>query len=297
VVFLFLGIFNFCHYLREGNGTLTIRNQSMEKAPQTHLAVPSLVVTPEWLAAHLDHPALRLLDVRSLENYNEGHLPGAVQVELAQLSSESNGVPGMLLAATAFATKMSAYGVDSSKAVVLYDDNWGMPAARVLWALARYGHTNAAVLTGGWDRWQEEGHPHSSEPVQPTPAHFQVKPVDEHLAERTWVQQHLHNPDVILIDTRTPGEYAQGHLPGAVNWDWMNAVPVAGWDLMKPADELRATLESLGATPEKAIVTYCRSGARAAHTYLVLRMLGYPRVRNYDGSWLEWSHYQKGASH
>lgn len=275
---------------------MTIK-QTKDTDQRISLALPGLVITPDWLMAHLDHPALRLLDVRAAEQYNEGHLPGAVQVDLPGLSGEVNGVPGMLLPPAAFAAHMSAYGVDSSKTVVLYDDNWGMPAARVLWALARYGHTKAAVLTGGWDRWQEEGHRQSSEPIQPPPAHFQVKPVDEHLAERRWIEQHLHHSNVMLIDTRTPGEYAQGHLPGALNWDWMNAVPVAGWDLMKPADELRAMLESIGATPEKEIVTYCRSGARAAHTYLVLRALGYPRVRNYDGSWLEWSYYTKGASH
>lgn len=297
MVFLFLDVFNFCYYSREGNGTLTISNQTMDRDPQTRLALPSVVVTPGWLVAQLDHPALRLLDVRSAENYNEGHLPGAVQVDLAQLSYEINGVPGMLLPAATFAAKMSAYGVDSRKAVVLYDDNWGMPAARVLWALARYGHTNAAVLTGGWDRWQEEARVCSTEPYHPTSAQFVSNAADEHLAERAWVQEHLADPQIVLIDTRTPGEYAQGHLPGALNWDWMNAVPVTGWDLMKPASELQAALAELGATPEKEIITYCRSGARAAHTYLVLRALGYSRVRNYDGSWLEWSHYQKGASH
>lgn len=289
--------FFFCHSSQEGNGTLIVSKQTIDRTPQTHLALPGLVVTPAWLIAQLAHPALRLLDVRAVENYNEGHLPGAVQVDLAQLSCEINGVPGMLLPPASFADKMSAYGVDSSKTVVLYDDNWGMPAARVLWALARYGHTNAAVLTGGWDRWQEEGQPFSTDPVQPMPTQFVSNAADEHLAERAWVQQHLSDPQVVLIDTRSPGEYAQGHLPGALNWDWMNAVPATGWDLMKPTSELQAALAGLGATPEKEIITYCRSGARAAHTYLVLRTLGYTRVRNYGGSWLEWSHYEKGASH
>jgi thiosulfate/3-mercaptopyruvate sulfurtransferase len=265
--------------------------------PNTQLTLPALVVTPEWVTAHLSHPALRLLDVRSAEHYHEGHLPGAVQIDLAELSCKINGVPGMLLPADEFAAKMSAAGVDNRKAVVLYDDNWGMPAARVLWALAYYGHANAAVLTGGWDRWQEEERAWTTTPTHPKPAHFVSNIKSEHLAELAWVRRHLTDPNVVLIDTRTPGEYAQGHLPGALNWDWMNAVPITGWDLMKPAAELEAALVGLGATPDKEIVTYCRSGARAAHTYLVLRALGYTRVRNYDGSWLEWSHEQKGASH
>lgn len=289
--------FFFARVYKKGMVRLTISNPTKLIDQQPPLALPGLVITPEWLVAQLDHPALRLLDVRSVENYAEGHLPGAVQVDLARLSCEVKSVPGMLLPPAAFAAIMSAYGVDSSKTVVLYDDNWGMPAARVLWALARYGHTKVAVLTGGWDRWQAEERPWTTDVIHPAPGQFQSKATDEHLAERTWIQQRLADPNVVLIDTRTPGEYAQGHLPTALNWDWMNAVPVAGWDLMKPADELRSELIALGVTPEKEIITYCRSGVRAAHTYLVLRALGYPHTRNYDGSWLEWSHDEKGASH
>ena len=98
----------------------------------------------------------------------------------------------------------------------------------------------------------------------------------------------MQRPDLLLLDTRSRSEYAQGHLPGAICWDWMNGVPLQGWETMRPATELRTELELLGITPDKEIVTYCRSGARAAHTYLLLRNLGYPRVRLYDGSWLEW---------
>ncbi|MEZ4863126.1 MAG: sulfurtransferase [Caldilineaceae bacterium] len=274
------------------------------------LALPGLVVTPTWLVQQLDQPDLHLLDIRAADSYAEGHIPGAVHVDLATLSRVVDGVPGMLLPPAEFAAQMSALGVDEHKAVVLYDDNWGMQAARVLWALARYGHTNAAVLTGGWDRWREEQLPQSVETHTPTPTEFVIRRADAHLAERSWLLEHDADPTVVVIDTRTPNEYAQGHLPGARNWDWMNAVPLTGWDLMKPVNELQATLRDLGVTPDKEIVTYCRSGVRAAHTYLVLRALGYPRVRNYDGSWLEWSHYLaqeenttegshtlKGASH
>lgn len=257
----------------------------------TSLPLPGLIVTPQWLNQHLDHPSLRLLDVRDRESYGEGHLPHAVQVDLATLSHTVDGVDGMLLPPDRYAAQMGQWGVDASKTVVIYDDNWGMPAARVLWGLVRYGHPNVAILNGGWDRWQEEDRPQTPEPYTPPPAHFVVRPADEHVAARAWILQHLDDPDTVLVDTRTAGEFAQGHLPGALQWDWMNGVPVDDWDAVRPADQLRRELQALGITPEKEIVTYCRSGARAAHTYLLLRSLGYPRVRNYDGSWLEWSHY------
>lgn len=255
------------------------------------LQLSGLIVTPAWLSQHIADPSLRLLDVRDRDAYADGHIPRAVQVDLAALSCTAHGVAGMLLSPERYAAQMSRWGVDASKTVILYDANWGMPAARVLWSLMRYGHRNAAVLTGGWDRWKEEGRAWTLEPNTPPPAHFVVHPADEHIAERAWIVQRLDDPNTVLIDTRTAGEFAQGHLPGALQWDWMNGVPVDGWDALRPAAELRTELAALGITPEKEIVTYCRSGARAAHTYLLLRSLGYPHVRNYDGSWLEWSHH------
>jgi thiosulfate/3-mercaptopyruvate sulfurtransferase len=148
-----------------------------------------------------------------------------------------------------------------------------------------------AVLNGGIDRWQEEGFPLSSAAIRPRPASFDPQPAGEHLATGEWVQEHLDDPQVVLLDTRTPGEFAAGHLPGALCWDWVNAVPLGSWNVLRPKAALRAELARLGVTPEKEVVTYCRSGARAAHTYLVLRHLGFARVRLYDGSWLEWSRY------
>src|SRR5688500_18160009 len=105
-----------------------------------------------------------------------------------------------------------------------------MPAARLLWALAYYGHSNAAVLNGGWDRWEEEGRPISQAITLPTPSHFTATPTPSLLAELGWLQTRLDDPNVLLIDTRTPNESAAGHLPNAINWDWMNGVPVEGWE-------------------------------------------------------------------
>ncbi|MEZ4679145.1 MAG: sulfurtransferase [Caldilineaceae bacterium] len=267
---------------------------------EASLALPGLIVETDWVVQQLTHPALRLIDVRAADAYAEGHLPGAVHLELPEITGIREGVPGMLIPAADFAARMSAAGIDQRKTVVLYDDNWGMPAARVLWALARFGFTNTAVLNGGWDSWQEQDLPQSTTSVSPEPTSFPLGSNDDHLAERGWLLNQPERADLVVIDTRTPNEYNQGHLPNALNWDWMNAVPAGGWTLMRPAAELRAELSTLGVTPDKEIVTYCRSGVRAAHTYLVLRALGFERVRNYDGSWLEWSHYLakgEGASH
>lgn len=251
--------------------------------------LPGLLVSPTWLAAAWPHPALCLIDVREAANYDEGHITGAVQLDLASLSQELDGVPGMLLPAELFASKMGQLGISQERAVVLYDDNWGLPAARVLWALARYGHDNVSILNGGIDRWRDEGYGIQTEPVSPRPTSFEPQARDEHLASRAWLEEKLADPDVVLLDTRAPGEFAAGHLPGAICWDWINGVPLASWNALRSAAELEKELARLGVTPEKEVVTYCRSGARAAHTYLLLRHLGFPRVHLYDGSWLDWS--------
>ncbi len=264
---------------------------------QRACTLPGLLVTTTWLAEHLHASDLRVVDVRPADAYAEGHIPGAVQIDLAALATTVDGVQGMLIGPEAFATVMGQLGIDEDRAVVIYDSNWGMPAARVLWTLAYYGHGNAAVLNGGWDRWEEEGRPLSQAIQPPVPARFTPHPTPAYLAELSWLQAHLDDPNVVLIDTRTDNEYAAGHLPNAIAWDWMNGVPAEGWDAMRPAEELAAQLASLGITPDKEIVTYCRSGARAAHTHLLLRSLGYPRVRNYDGSWLEWSARVLGITH
>lgn len=261
---------------------------------ETSLALSDLFVTPSWLAQRLQHLALCLIDVREAASYEEGHIRGAVQLDLAALNRESDGVPGMLLSATDFAEQMGQLGINSQKTVVIYDDNWGLPAARVLWALARYGHKNVAVLNGGIDRWQEEDRPTTTESVGPVPAVFQPHFQDQHLATQPWLKQRLDDPNLVLLDTRSPGEFGAGHLPGAICWDWIDGVPMGSWDALRPADELRDEFAQLGVTPEKEVVTYCRSGARAAHTYLLLRYLGFGRVRLYDGSWLEWSRWANG---
>jgi thiosulfate/3-mercaptopyruvate sulfurtransferase len=256
-------------------------------SPQTRAA--NLIVTTEWLNQHLEDADLRVLDVRPIESYQEGHLPGAFQIDLADLTCTLKGVQGLLLPAERFAQEMGRLGVGRDSMVVIYDDSWGLVAARVLWSLIRYGHERVAVLNGGWDRWRHEEQPWTTETTLPQPTQFIARTVEEQFADRDWLLRHLHASDVVLLDTRSQGEFLQGHVPDAIRWDWVNAVPMDSWDTMRPAEELLAELNGAGVTPDKEIVTYCHSGVRAAHSYLVLRHLGYPRVRLYDGSWLDWS--------
>ncbi|MSP12659.1 MAG: sulfurtransferase [Chloroflexi bacterium] len=285
------GVARILRYSYGGDGKIV-----SQRNPITKLQLPGVIVTPEWLGNALSHPDLRLVDLRSRESYDDAHIPGAVWLDLKDLAGTIDGVPGMLLPPDAYAKQIGRLGIDQDSVVVLYDENWGMPAARVLWSLARYGLSQAAVLTGGWDRWQEEGRSQTAEVPEMRSAHFVPQADDSQVAERSWLLRRLEQGDLILIDTRAPAEYNQGHIPGSLCWDWVNGIPAHGWDTLGPEAELRTRLAELGVTPDREVVTYCRSGARAAHTYLLLRHLGFPKVRLYDGSWLEWSRYQNGGA-
>lgn len=272
---------------------IAILHEATTAQAENRLERSGLVVTPAWLAQRSHHAALVLLDVRDETSYGEGHIAGAIRLELAAMSRESDGVPGMLLEEAEFAGQMGALGITGDKTVILYDDNWSLAAARVMWALARYGHERVAVLNGGIDRWRDEGYLTVNKPSMVTATVFEPQPADEHLATRQWLRQRLGEPGLVLLDTRAPGEFAEGHLPGAICWDWLNGVPLDSWNALRPAGELQEELARLGVTPEKEIVTYCQSGVRAAHTYLLLRHLGFPRVRLYDGSWLDWARHAR----
>lgn len=248
-----------------------------------------LIVSPEWLAERISQSSVTVIDVRSPDIYAGGHIPHALNLPYAALQTFRDGVPEMLVDPSAFEAQMGQLGIRETDTVVLYDDMWGMPAARGLWALERYGHEDVRLLDGGLGRWKGEGRPLVINTPAPSPTVYRATPVDEREVSHEWLRTHLDDPDIVIVDTRSPNEYRQGHMPGAVNWDWMNAVPTDSRSTLRPDDELRAELEAIGITPDKDVVAYCRSGARSAHVYLTLRHLGYPRVRNYDGSWLAWS--------
>ena len=248
-----------------------------------------LLISTEWLATHIDQRDVKVVDVRLPDVYADGHLPEAVNLPLPALATVRDGVPEMLIKQAEFEARLGAPGICETDTLVLYDGMWGLPAARALWALERYGHRSVHILDGGFDRWKAVGRPLTTNSPAPAPTAYRATSIDDRLATHDWLVAHLDDPDVVVVDTRSPKEYNDGHVPSAVNWDWMLSVPGDNSSPVRPADELRPELTALGITPDKEIVVYCRSGARSAHTYFTLRGLGYPRVRNYDGSWLAWS--------
>jgi len=266
-------------------------------------ATPQVLVETEWVAAHLDDPAVRLVEVDVDPGlYAAGHIPGAVgwnwKTDTQDLLRRNLPADGALEAL------LSRSGIAPETNIVLYGDSNNWFAAYALWMLNYYGHNRARLMNGGRIKWSAEKRPMTTEPPKVVRSEYRVrKPRLSIRARRDYVLRRLGQADISLVDVRSPKEYSGellapeslpqegaqrgGHIAGAVNIPWAQAVRDDG--TFKSAEELRRLYSGLGVTPEKEVIAYCRIGERSAHTWFVLKyLLGYPRVRNYDGSWTEW---------
>ncbi|OGI42702.1 MAG: thiosulfate sulfurtransferase [Candidatus Muproteobacteria bacterium RBG_16_64_11] len=255
-----------------------------------------LIVEPELLERHLGEARLFLVDLCQRDAYLQSHIPGAVHLGYAQIVRAQPPMLGLLPDNASLEQLFSAIGLRRDHHVVAYDEEGGSRAARLLWTLDVIGHPAFSLLNGGLTAWQDEQRPLTDIIAPRPPSDYRIDRADRPLATKDYVLAHLHDPGVVLLDTRSPGEFRgvdkraarAGHIPGAVNLDWIRAMDVTRGLRFKPAEELRAAFTAVGVTPDKEIVVYCQTHHRSAHTYMVLKMLGYPRVRAYPGSWSEW---------
>lgn len=264
---------------------------------------PEVLVDADWVEAHLHDPMVRLIEVDvDTTAYDQGHIPGAVgfnwQKELQDQVVRAPISPAQL------EELLSNVGVSNDTTIVLYGDNNNWFAAWALWILKYYGHKDVRLLDGGRVKWVADNCAVTTEvPSYSRTAYLAQPPNNEIRALRDQILAELSRNDVALIDVRSPGEFSGellapahlpqegaqrgGHIPGAANIPWSMAVRDDG--TFKSAEELRSLYQSKGVTESKEVIAYCRIGERSSHTWYVLHyLLGYPHVRNYDGSWTEW---------
>jgi thiosulfate/3-mercaptopyruvate sulfurtransferase len=235
-----------------------------------------------------------LLDARPAHEFARGQLPGAVHLDLWGVSLKDTSEAPLAAFAWMVGHLFSLRGVRPDRPVVVYERDSGIRAARVFWWLEYLSHPNVRVLDGGIDAWVRAGLPLSTDPQPPAASDWHGTPDPERIATWQDVATRLRRDDTALIDTRSDDEYygrlvrakRGGAIPGAVHLEWTQNLTADG--RFKSADDLRALYAGVGVGPDRDVVTYCQGGYRAAHTYLALRLLGFPRVRNYTGSWKEW---------
>jgi thiosulfate/3-mercaptopyruvate sulfurtransferase len=265
----------------------------------------SVLVSTDWLQDHLNDPNVRVVEVdEDTAAYGRGHVPGAVAVNWN--SDLQDPLRRDFVSPADFATLQDRLGITNDTTVALYGGNNNWFAAYAYWYYKVYGHQNVVLVDGGRKAWELEGRELTLDEtkLEPTTGYKTSEPDLSIRAFRDQVQTHLGKDDAALIDVRSPEEFrgeklapdhlpqeqAQrpGHIPGAANIPWAKAVDGTTGKFLA-TDALRSLYAGVGVTPDKDVVAYCRIGERSAHTWFVLReLLGYDRVRNYDGSWTEW---------
>ena len=259
-------------------------------------ANPALLITPTDLDRRLgDTKPPTLIDLRPAEVFAQGHLRGAVHLDLFGLSLIDTGPAPLDAFLWMISHLLVTRGVSADRTVVVYDEQSGIRAARAFWFLEFFGHPDPRVLDGGVSAWLRQGLTITTETAFPQKGTWDVGRVSERLATWSDVATRLGRDDVVILDTRSDGEYygsnvrakRGGAIPGAVHIEWTKNLDDDG--KFKAAADLQDVYNDSGIGRDKEVISYCQGGYRAAHSYLALRLLGYPRVRNYIGSWKEWA--------
>lgn len=281
--------------------------------------LPAPLVETGWLHDHLGEPGLRILDCTVFlrprtspdpgdrrswvqesgrSAWDLGHIPGSSFVDLArELSDQDATLPFMMPAPAQFERAMAAHGVSDDSTVVCYDGAGMMWAARAWWMLRAFGFDNAAVLDGGWRKWQAEGRPISTAAPEIPPGQFTARPRRGLIADKDEVLAAIGDGQICIINALTPEQHSgkhgspygrPGRIPSSVNLS-AQALIDPETHAYRPLDEVRRMLAATGRSPTGRVITYCGGGIAASSDALVLTLLGYDNVAVYDGSLSEWA--------
>jgi thiosulfate/3-mercaptopyruvate sulfurtransferase len=257
-------------------------------------AHPEQLVETDWVAAHAADANVRIVDMRQ-NGYVEGHVPGAFYISPVAIR-DAKAPPTFLPTPAAFEEMMAKLGISDSTRVVVYDERGGIYAARLWWILNYYGHSNVALMNGGWIKWSAEQRPVSTAAASPGVAKFTVRLQTHWVATASDVVGAIGKPGVTIVDARTQAEIDGKDLRNIKRGGFVpSSVPVYWEDLLdaqrktfKPADELKKIYEDRGIVPSNEVIAYCQVGMRASVDLFALHLIGYDKLRNYYGAWEEW---------
>jgi thiosulfate/3-mercaptopyruvate sulfurtransferase len=269
----------------------------------TEYVHPDVLVTTQWVADHLNDPSIRIVESdEDILLYDIGHIPGAIKLDWH--TDLQNPVVRDFVDQAGFEALMAQSGISNDTTVIFYGDRNNWYACYTFWLFKYYDHNDAKIMDGGRAKWEAENREYTRDVPVYAPTSYKAKPADDTIrAFREDVLAFVNSGSKALVDVRSPQEYtgevihmmgypqegAQrgGHVKGARNIPWAKAANADG--TFKSAAELRELYSGEGITPDQPTIAYCRIGERSSHTWFVLTyLLGFPNVRNYDGSWTEW---------
>ncbi|HLK61675.1 MAG TPA: sulfurtransferase [Chthonomonadaceae bacterium] len=273
-------------------GSVSVQAQQLPEGGYAH---PEMLVETEWVARHEHDRNVRLVDMRDAAAYAAGHIPQAVHIEEGPLRNPEDRFT-YLPSPKVFAQMMEKVGIGNGTHVVIYDDQGGKMAARLWYVLNAYGHMRASLVNGGWNKWVAEKRPVTQKVPTAPPVTF----VPKETPTLTCPSPALlaRSPGTVVLDARSPEEYRgetvspgalkAGRIPGAVNVEWKDNV-TGPYMEFKPAAALRKMYAKKGITTDRQIVVHCASGGRAAESLFTLKLLGYPHIKIYYGSFADYS--------
>lgn len=256
-----------------------------------------LIIEPEALSAELNQPNLRIIDLGKAQSYQTAHVPGALYLPYADIVRIDKPIMGLLPSIDDLTAVLQKLGINNDTHLVAYDDEGGGCAGRFLWTLDYLGFTRVSMLNGGIHAWLDEGLAVTNDNVAlPGNGNFVPTPNNDVVADRAYILNRIQDDRVAILDARSVEEYdgrkkfsaRAGHIPGAVNLDWLLLMDQSRKLRLKRSEELRLMLGSLEVTAQKEVITYCQSHHRSALSYIALKSLGYQKLRGYPGSWSDW---------
>ena len=289
MVVVFAGLVAACSSTREVTEDSSLNSRGY--------AAGARIVSTDWVSENLGKENVKIVDIRKPEDYQVGHVPGAVNYPYKELQVEAGGVKGMLPPAENIASKLSSLGISTGDTVVIYDHIKNLWSTRLLWTLSVYGHEDANLMDGAWELWKAESKTVSSESpiVEASSYTFSAAKNESLIISMDSVVSSLTDSSSVVLDTRSAEEYAGrdvraergGHIPSSVHVEWVQNVDADGRFL--PAADLKNLYRAANISDDLDIYTLCQTAVRATHSWFVLGdLLGYENVSVYDGSWTEW---------
>lgn len=264
------------------------------------MSLPLLLESVE-LQPRLQDPNILIVDLSKAQTYQQTHIPGAIHLDYPQIVAVNKPVMGLLPEVEQLKSLVQQLGIKNDTHVVAYDDEGGGCASRLLWTLDYLGIKNLSLLNGGLHAWLDEQMPCASQIPSPRGHGDVTINIDPSVvADREYILERLEDERFAFLDARSAEEFngqkklaaRAGHIPGAVNLDWLLLMDQSRKLRLKPPEELRLMLGSLEVTAQKEVIVYCQSHHRSALTYIALKSLGYEHVRGYPGSWSDWGNQE-----